>query len=378
MINLYFKQSEIEKIRELTKKHPHPFVRQKSNVLLLKAFNTHHNLIAKILGICENTVRNYLKSYQVSGIESLTEIPFYKPDSALIQFKLIIEKYFEESPPSTIKQACAELEPLIGFKIGESALREYIKSIGIKYRQVGAVPAKVDTEKQKDFHDNSLQPRLDEAKSGNREVYFVDAAHFVLGAFLSFLWSFKRVFIRTPSGRQRYNVLGALNAITKKMISVKNDSYITSIQVCELLWKIKRQALLPVTIILDNARYQKCILVQNTAAALNIELLFLPPYSPNLNLIERFWKFVKKTCLNSRYYENFKSFSNTIENLVDNAHLTHKKELDSLLTLNFQLYSDEQIKLAAGVPVKYEKEEQAFSAASLSKTKFAKTTKFAA
>ena len=127
-------------------------------------------------------------------------------------------------------------------------MREYIKSIDIKYRKVGSVPAKVDIEKQKYFHDNTLQPKLEEAKNGAREVYFMDAAHFVLGAFLSFLWSFKRIFVRTPSGRQRFNVLGALNAVTKKMITIKNDSYITSIQVCELFRKIKEQTQLPVSV----------------------------------------------------------------------------------------------------------------------------------
>ena len=309
MLRIEFKKEEIDKIRSLNKTHLHPFVRQKSNVLLLKANNISHGLIAQICDISENTLRNYFRGYMESGIESLTEIPFYKQQSKLIQFDSIIRKYFEETPPSTIKQACSDLEERIGFKSSETQMREYIKSIDIKYRKVGSVPAKVDIEKQKYFHDNTLQPKLEEAKNGAREVYFMDAAHFVLGAFLSFLWSFKRIFVRTPSGRQRFNVLGALNAVTKKMITIKNDSYITSIQVCELFRKIKEQTQLPVSIILDNAKYQKCALVASLALELNIELLYLPAYSPNLNLIERFWKFVKKNCLNSIYYKDFNVFS---------------------------------------------------------------------
>ena len=131
------------------------------------------------------------------------------------------------------------------------------------------------------------------------------------------------------------------------MISVKNDTYITSIQVCELFRKLKEQTQLPITVILDNAKYQKCILVQNLALELDIELLYLPPYSPNLNLIERSWKFVKKNCLNSRYYKDFKTFRESITELVDNAHLTHFNQLDSLLKLNFQLFPEEKIKNAA-------------------------------
>lgn len=347
MIKIEFKPEEIEKIRDLNKNHPHPFVRQKAHVLLLKANNVRHNSIAKICDLSENTIRNYLNYYVEIGVDSLTEIPFYKPVSKLIQFEKIVRKYFDETPPSTVSQACVELEPLIGFKIGKTQLRKYIKSIGIRYRKVASVPAKVDNEKQKYFHDDLLQPKLEEAKQGTREVYFVDAAHFVLGAFLAYLWSFKRIFVRTPAGRQRYNVLGALNATTKKMITITNDSYITSVQVCDLLQKIKEQTNLPITIILDNARYQKCVLVQNLAFELNIELLFLPSYSPNLNLIERVWKFVKKNCLNSKYYKDFLTFKTAIQSLIDNAHITHKEELLSLLTLEFQLFSDEQIKQAA-------------------------------
>jgi transposase len=347
MIKINFEKDSIDKIRKLSKDHPHPFVRQKSLVLLLKSSHIPHNIIEDACDLSGNTIRNYLNNYVQNGIESLTNIPFYKQQSRFVQFEEIIRTYFDETPPSTIKQACSDLEILIGFKSSETQMRKYIKSIGVKYRKVGAVPAKVDIEKQKDFHDNILQPKLEEAKNGVREIYFVDAAHFVLGAFLSFLWSFKQILVRTPSGRQRFNVLGALNAVTKKMMTIKNDSYMTSIQVCELLRKIKEQAQLPMTIILDNAKYQKCELVTNLALQLNIELLYLPPYSPNFNLIERFWKFVKKNCLNSRYYKDFNTFSTSISTLVDNAHITHKEELNSLLTWNFQLYSKEQIRKAA-------------------------------
>ena len=149
-----------------------------------------------------------------------------------------------------------------------------------------------------------------EAKAGQRAVFFVDAAHFVLAAFLGYLWSLKRIFIQSPSGRQRFNVLGALNAVTHELITVTNDTYINAASVCELLHKLADLHLdVPITLVLDNARYQKCDLVQTTAKGLNIELCFLPPYSPNLNLIERLWKFVKKECLYSEYYTDSVSYT---------------------------------------------------------------------
>ena len=160
---------------------------------------------------------------------------------------------------------------------------------------------------------------------------------------MGFLWCFTRLFLRSPSGRQRYNVLGALNAISHKLITVVNDSYINAQSVCDLLWKLSRQNLkAPITLVLDNARYQKCKVVWELAEALNIELLYLPSYSPNLNLIERLWKFLKKQCLYSKYYDNFGKFKEAISKVLKETHTTHKAELDSLLTLNFQTFKESQ------------------------------------
>ena len=93
---------------------------------------------------------------------------------------------------------------------------------------------------------------------------------------------------------------------------------------------------------LDNARYQKCALVQAVAAQLNIELCYLPAYSPNLNLIERVWKFVKKQCLYSKYYADFATFKAAIDTCLREMPTTHQAALDSLLTLRFQLFAKAQ------------------------------------
>jgi len=107
-----------------------------------------------------------------------------------------------------------------------------------------------------------------------------------MGAFLSILWSFSRIFVKTSSGRQRFNVLGALNAVSLELITVVNDSYINAWSVAELFKKIREQHPLgKIILILDNAKYQKCHVVQCAANMLNIQLQYLPPYSPNLNLI---------------------------------------------------------------------------------------------
>lgn len=171
-------------------------------------------------------------------------------------------------------------------------------------------------------------------------MFFVDAAHFVLAPFLGYLWCFVRLFIKALSRRQRLNVLGALNAITHELITITNETYIDAQSICDLLWKITRlNVMIPIALVLDNARYQKCVVVKELAAQLHIELIFLPPYSPNLNLVEQLWKFVKKQCLYSKYYSDFRKFKNTIMDCLQKTHSQYKQELDSLLTPNFQTFN---------------------------------------
>lgn len=164
-----------------------------------------------------------------------------------------------------------------------------------------------------------------------------------MAPFSGYLWSLTRLFIKAPAGRKRFNVLGAIDAITHELITITNDSYINALSVCELLKEIaKRYPGMPITLVLDNAKYQKCQIVWDLAASLHIELLYLPPYSPNLNLIERLWKFVKKQCLYSKYYSDFTLFKIAITECMSKTHTYHKKELDSLLTLNFQSFTKSQ------------------------------------
>lgn len=163
----------------------------------------------------------------------------------------------------------------------------------------------------------------------------------MLAPFLGYLWSFCRLFVPAPAGRQRFNVLAALDAIAHQLVTVTNETYINAHSVCQLMQKLRHlTAELPIVLILDNARYQKCALVWTMARELNIELLYLPAYSPNLNLIERLWKFVKKKCLYSIYYPDFITFTKAISTCLDHTHDTYKVELDSLLTLNFQTFED--------------------------------------
>ena len=152
-----------------------------------------------------------------------------------------------------------------------------------------------------------------------------------------------RIRSKAPAGRQRFNVLGALDAITHQVTLVCNDTYITAESVCQLLRELAAGAGgLPVSLVLDNARYQRCRKVEALAAQLEIDLLFLPAYSPNLNLIERLWKFTKKECLASKYYENFAEFKQAIQGFLQAVHQKRAPELNALLTFNFQQFENAQ------------------------------------
>ena len=182
-----------------------------------------------------------------------------------------------------------------------------------------------------------------EAQAGRRSVYFVDAAHFVLATFLGYLWSAKRLFVRAASGRRsrRAGMLGAINATTHELVRVTNEGYINACSVCELLTKIAAQSMgMPLTVVLDNAPYQRCQAVRDMAAALHIELLFLPSYSPNLNLIERLWRFTKKTVLNSRHHGSFQEFRQTIDRCLDELPTTHRDTINTLMAPRFQTFED--------------------------------------
>lgn len=193
---------------------------------------------------------------------------------------------------------------------------------------------------QAEFLENKLEPALAEAREGQGHLFFVDAAHFVQGAFLFYLWCAVRLFIRAASGRHRYSVLGAWNAATNQLVSVTTDATVNAVTMCDLLRKIAALGLTgPIILVLDNARYQHCVLVMNLARELNIQLQFLPSYSPNLNLIERLWKFVKKKALYSRHYATFAEFRSAIDDCLAKIPTEHHAELESLMTHKFQAFN---------------------------------------
>ena len=137
--------------------------------------------------------------------------------------------------------------------------------------------------------------------------------------------------------------MGALNTITKEVIPFCNKTSINTESILSLLDKVVKAASrkdVAITLVMDNARYQRNSKVMAYAESLGVELLFLPSYSPNLNLIERLWKFVKKECLYGKYYATFDEFTTVTETCLSETVTTHKNKLSTLLSLKFQLFEN--------------------------------------
>ena len=186
-----------------------------------------------------------------------------------------------------------------------------------------------------------MKPRLNAAVAGRGHVLFVDAAHCVYGTYLCCLWSILRVFVRAASGRQRFNVLGAWDAVSRAFVSVTNTTVVNTDTMCALLRKIAAAGLVgPVTVVLDNARYQRNKVVQALAVELSITLLYLPSDSPNRNRIERLWRFLKRKSVYGKYHPNFAALKAAIEDTWSQRTTTYADPLASLMTLNFQEFDD--------------------------------------
>jgi transposase len=338
MVRLSLTQDEL---KDITEALDDPSVEERTKRKLLAVrmhvLNVPHSAIAQILDITDDTVTNYLKRYDAEGLAGLLEDRFFQPTSKVAPFFDAITKSLAENPVASAKEGAARIEKLTGIRLSETQARRIMKQLGLEYRKTAAVPGGGDPQLQLDFLTHELLPRLEEAQTGKRRVFFVDAAHFVLGAFVGMIWCFARIFIRSASGRRRYSVLGAVETRDHDFVSIQTDGSINAGTVCELIRKLDaRYPGEEITLVMDNARYQFNAQVQGLANSMNIELLYLPAYSPNLNLIERIWKLVKSKCLRNKYYEDFDAFRSAIDAFLVSLRGRNRDLLKSLITENFQ------------------------------------------
>jgi transposase len=351
MSNL-FTLSEIDFVKMSYDRYynPSPMIRKRLLVLVTKHLTQRSNKDLTIeFGFNTNFVSYWTNVYIKKGINAVYTNNYGTNKSKLEEHSALLISYFDKNPAKCINQAKMKIKELTGIDICPTQIIAFFKRHDFRLLKAGQIPANANRTQQEDWVENKLKPILEEAKSGKRKVLFMDAAHFVLLPLLCYLWCRCRVFIQGSAGRNRINVLGAVDAVTKNVHTLINTTYVSADTIMEFLQQIRKEYLnIRLTIILDNAKYQHCQAVKEMADKLKIDLLFLPTYSPNLNIIERLWKHTKKKILYAKYYDSPTKFHNAIRNYFDNVNNTEQEELNKLLTLKFQYFDrDDELSFAA-------------------------------
>ena len=180
-------------------------------------------------------------------------------------------------------------------------------------------------------------------KSPEDKIFFMDGTHPQHNPMPAYCWIEKGTTkeIPTNTGRERINLNGALDIESHEVI-IREDESINAPSTVELFKEIeeKNPEAPVIYIISDNARYYRAQLVKTYLENSRIQLVFLPPYSPNLNLIERVWRFFHEEILYNTYYETYKKLKDACLNFFANIR-KYKDKLCPLLTENFQIIGEQ-------------------------------------
>jgi transposase len=221
-------------------------------------------------------------------------------------------------------------------KYSVSGLTELLHRLGYSYKKPKLVPGKADAIAQEEFIE--LYNKIKETKGANDIIYFMDGTHPQHNSVAAYGWIKKGKVkeLKSNTGRQRLNINGAINIETLSTVVDYGDS-INAQSTVSLLKKLelKHPDAEVIYTICDNARYYRSKMVQEYVEKSKIKLEFLPPYSPNLNLIERLWKYFHKKVLYNKYYETFGEFKKACKSFFRRIK-RYKEDLSSLLTENFQ------------------------------------------
>lgn len=342
MLQINLSDAEIQQLNYERYYYPCPIAQKRIHAVYMKAATElSKSMIGQLCGLHRNAVSYWIKIFEAEGFGALCQTNYGTNKSNLENHSQSILTSFTQRPPMTANEAKARIEELTGISRSPSQVRAFMKRHGLRYLPTGHIPAKADTEKQQQWMKKTLEPAIKEAQNGECHLLFMDAAHFILQPFICALWCVARLFIKASAGRNRINVLGAANAITKEIITFNNTTYITAETIIDFFKKLREHyGDIPLKIVLDNARYQHCKLVEAVAKQLNITLLFLPSYSPNLNIIERLWKFTKKKILYAKYYETPAKFHHAITDFFQTINPKYDADLKNLLTLKFQFFQN--------------------------------------
>ena len=171
MIRITFSEYDIQKIKFLRYHDPRPKVRRRMEVLWLKSQGLPHHRICQLAGVSPTTLREYLRMYDAGGIDRLMEFNFYAPTSELEAHRDDLIGYFRAHPPATLNEAARKIEERTGLKRSPSAVGRFLHGLGMAPRKVGSIPSGGDPDKQEAFRIKELEPRIEEAKRGDRALF---------------------------------------------------------------------------------------------------------------------------------------------------------------------------------------------------------------
>lgn len=305
---------EREKLRSQLRKEKDSKLNDRIKCVLLLDEGHTYETVSKFLFLDPSTIGRYRSTYLKDGIEGLIRLDYKGRFTRLTKFQI------EEIVGDLQKQhhtSAASIADFVQRKWGvlysPRGMRDLLHRIGFCYKKPEQIPAKIDLEAQLKF--------IDELSTETSVVLHMDAVHPQHNSKPSYGWFLKgeKVGLMSNTGRQRLNIHGALNPKTLEVFTVENET-IDGFSTVELLEKIQRSY--PdeekIIVVCDNARYHYSLLVQKYLEDSRIELKFQPPYSPNLNLIERLWKFMHKKVTNNKFYRKFVDFTFSIRSFFRN------------------------------------------------------------
>lgn len=294
--------------------------------------------IAEILLLDEKTSRHYFERYQQDGLEALLNDNYLGAEPKLDDLQMSeLEHYLEDHLLPDAKSVIAYIKKQYHVKYSLSGVTDLLHRLGFSYKKPTHVPGKQDPAQQQAFLDK--YERIKAEKGENDPIYFADATHPQHNSVPSYGWIKKgqEKELKANCGRQRLNINGAIDVETLESVTGFYDT-INAQAVFDLCRKIeaKHPDAKVIYFIVDNARYHRSRWLKNKLEGTKIKLIFLPPYSPNLNLIERYWKFFKKKVQNNHYYETFEEFKQACKSFF-RKRKKYLPELRTLLTENFHI-----------------------------------------
>jgi len=293
--------------------------------------------IAQWLMLDAETIRNYHRQYEKRGLENLLKDDYTGKLCYLTEQQLSeIDQYAQEHIFTDSKELAAYIERTFGVSYTPDAVKKMLHRLNFVYKKPKHIPSKADALKQEQWIGE--YEKLKQTKQPEDKILFMDAVHPLHNSQPAYGWIKKgeEKALLSNTGRKRININGAYN-IEEHTVSIREDESINAQSTIALLEQLlEKYPLGMLYIILDNARYYRSKLVQEFLKKnTRIELKFLPSYSPNLNLIERLWKFFKEETTHNKYYEKFAEFKENCMGFFENID-DYRAELESRMTENFQ------------------------------------------